>query len=298
MKKIILIVTSDPDSINFEIIKKSLFFFKKKIKNKYIFIGRNNIIFNNLKKRKNIGFVFIKKSNDTKKYLSKCFNKAFELLKSKKAHALINLPLNKKNLPKKFCGFTEYISDYFKLKNKETMLLFNHKFSVCPNTTHIPLKKVHLFLNKEKIINNINNINFFYKKFIGIKKPSIGLMGLNPHNGIDMKKNNEEKNTIIPAINIAKKNGIKIFGPLSPDTAFNKIKINKFNSLIGNYHDQVLPTFKYINNFNAINITLGLPFLRVSLDHGTGKDIKGKNKAKPDSFLYALNFFEKYSNKI
>ena len=85
---------------------------------------------------------------------------------------------------------------------------------------------------------------------------------------------------------------------LSPDSSFLEIKKKNLNSLIGHYHDQVLTTFKYINEFNAINITLGLPFLRVSPDHGTGLNILGKNKANPDSLIYALNFYEKYSDNL
>ncbi len=94
------------------------------------------------------------------------------------------------------------------------------------------------------------------------------------------------------------KKKINITGPISPDSAFNQININKINCLIGNYHDQVLPTFKYINKFKAINITLGLPFLRISPDHGPAENIKGKNLANPESFLFALHFFEKYSKNM
>lgn len=299
MKKTIIILPSDPDSINYEIIKKSLFFFNNKNKNRYLFIGCKKEILKYLNIKKiEFDFIDIKMNKNIKKYLKKCFEQAFKLLIKNKAHGLINLPLNKKNLPLGYVGFTEYISDYFKIKNKESMLLFNNKFSVCPNTTHVRLSKVSHLINKKVILKNIYNINSFYKKIIGIKKPHIGIMGFNPHNGIDFKGSTEEKTIIIPSIKKAKKNNIKISGPLSPDAAFNKIFTNKINCLIGNYHDQVLPLFKYINKFKAINITLGLPFLRVSLDHGTATDIKNKNKANPESFLYALNFFEKYFKKI
>lgn len=299
MKKNILILVSDPDSINYEIIKKSMFFFNKKKKNNYIFIGSKKKIKKNIKNFKSdIQIIDIAADQSTKIYLKHCFIKAFELLKQKKGHALINLPLNKKFLPRNYNGFTEYVSDYFNKKNKTTMLLYSENFSVCPNTTHIPIKKIHKNLNKNNIINNIKNINNFYKKIIGKKKPNLAILGFNPHNGIDFKNSTEEKNIIIPAINNLKKNKIKIIGPLSPDSAFNKIEEKKINCLIGNYHDQVLPLFKYINKFKGINITLGLPFLRISPDHGTGKDIKNKNMACPESFLCALNFFEKNFKKI
>jgi len=303
MKKNILILTSDPDSVNYEIIKKSLFFFKKKTKNNYIFIGYKNKIFKDyLKKKNKLNLIKIKKKkkkkNNIKTYLKNCFYAAFELLLNKKAHGIINLPLNKKNLPKKYFGFTEYISDYFDKKGMTTMLMYSDNFSVCPVTTHIPLKKVHLQLNKLTIFKNIKNIYNFYKKFIGLKKPNIAIMGLNPHNGLDFSHHTEEKKIILPAIKYSRKKGINVLGPLSPDYAFNAIQPKKINTLIGNYHDQVLPTFKYINKYKGINITLGLPFIRVSLDHGTGKDIKNKNMASPESFLYALNFFEKNFKKI
>ena len=299
MKKIILILTSDPLSTNYEIIKKSIFFFNKKNKNNYIFIGcKKDFIKNTNLNKKNLNFINIKKGSNIKLYLKRCFEKSFDLIKNKKAHGLINLPLNKKFLPKKYPGFTEYIADYFNLKNQETMLLFNKNFSVSPNTTHLYLKHVSKKLNIKTINKNILNINIFYKKIIGIKKPKLALMGLNPHNGIDFRSTTEEKKILMPALKYNQKNGIKITGLVSPDFAFSTIKEKKINCLIGNYHDQVLPIFKFINKFKAINITLGLPFLRISPDHGTALDIKGKNKANPESFLYALSFFEKYFNKI
>ena len=300
MKKTILILPSDPHSVNYEIIKKTLFFFKKKNnKNNYLFVGDKNDLSNYLRSKKlNLNFVDVKKKLNTHNYLKNCFEKAFEILKSKKAHGIINLPLNKNFLPKKYPGFTEYISNFFKTSGKESMLLYSESFSVCPNTTHIPLNSVSKELSKKIIKKNIYNIYNFYKNILGIKKPNIAIMGLNPHNGMDFKKRLEEDKIIRPAISEMRKKNIQVQGPLSPDSAFNEIQSKKINCLIGNYHDQVLPTFKYINKFKAINITLGLPFLRITPDHGPAQEIQGKNIANPDSFLYALNFFEKYYKKI
>ena len=301
MKKKILILLSDPNSVNYEIVKKSLFFFKKKTKNDYIFIGCKNdflksqkLLDNNI----NINFIDIKKNSSIKKYLLNCFNTSFFLLKNKQAHGIINLPLDKKYLPKKYPGFTEFIAAKFKKKNKETMLLYSDKISVCPNTTHIPIKYVHKKLTQKIIQKNTLNIYNFYKKIIKIKKPTLKILGLNPHCGIDMHSMTEEKKIIIPAIKKLKLKKINITGPISADTAFNKIHKSKINCIIGNYHDQVLPAFKNICEFDAINITLGLPFLRVSPDHGTAKDIVGRNIANPNSFLFALNFFEKFFKNL
>ena len=299
MKKTVLILTSDPFSINYEIIKKSQNFFKKKLNNRYLFIGDLKDIGDNFKKNnKLIDFFDIKKEKNTKIYLKKCFDFAFGLLRSKKAHGLINLPLNKRFLPRNYPGFTEYIADAFNKKGKETMLLYNQSFSVCPNTTHIRIKDISKNLNQKKIITNVNNINDFYKNILGVKRPIIGIMGLNPHSGIDFRKNTEENNIINPVIKKLIKNKIKAIGPLVPDVAFNEINKKKINCLMGHYHDQVLPTFKYIHKFDAINITLGLPFLRISPDHGTASNLKNKNLANPDSFIAALKFFEKHYKKI
>jgi 4-hydroxy-L-threonine phosphate dehydrogenase PdxA len=300
MKKTILILPSDPHSINYEIIKKTLFFFKNKNnKNNYLFVGDKNDLSNYLGSKKlNLNFVDVKKKLNTRNYLKNCFEKSFEILKNKKAHGIINLPLNKNFLPKKYPGFTEYISNSFKTSGKESMLLYNESFSVCPNTTHIPLNSVSKKLSKKIIKKNIYNIYKFYNNILGLRKPTIAIMGLNPHNGMDFKKRLEEDKIIRPAISEMRKKNIQVQGPLSPDSAFNEIQSKKINCLIGNYHDQVLPTFKYINKFKAINITLGLPFLRISPDHGPAQEIQGKNIANPDSFLYALNFFEKYYKKI
>ena len=194
MKKTILILASDPFSINYEIIKKSQNFLKKKLKNRYLFIGDQEEINNYIgKNNKLINFLDIKRKDSTKLYLKKCFNLAFELVKKKKAHGIINLPLNKCFLPQRYPGFTEYAADAFNKKGKETMLLYNQNFSVCPNTTHIKIKDISKKLTKKKIITNINNINNFYKNTLGVKNPIIGVMGLNPHNGMDFKKKQRKK---------------------------------------------------------------------------------------------------------
>jgi len=301
MKKTIAIITSDPHSINYEIIKKSLFFFKKKNKNNYLFIGSKklllkNSINTNLLNIKNIEWNKHKK----KEYLIQSFEEFINLYKEKKVHGLINLPLNKKDfLGNSFPGVTEYISKKFQCSGKETMLLYNHNFSVSPLTTHLKVKDITKNLTNKKITNNLINILTFYQNIIKKKNPTVGILGFNPHNAIDFFSNSEETKIIIPTLKKLKKKYKKnIIGPISPDISFVKRKKDNIDSLIGMYHDQVLTTFKYINQFSAINITLGLPFIRVSPDHGTATDIIGKNKADPKSFLYCLNFFEKFHKTI
>ena len=300
MKKTVAIIISDPESINFEIIKKSLFFFKKKNNNNYILIGSKNLL---IKNSINTNYLNIRNINWNKKknkYLEESFQEFINLYNSKKVHALINLPLSKKDFfSNSFPGVTEYISSKFKCSGKETMLLYNHSFSVSPLTTHLKIKNISKNMNTNKIMNNFLNILNFYKKFVKIKNPLIGVLGLNPHNSVDTFTSSEEEKIINPTIKKIKKKYKKyIVGPITPDVSFVKREEKNINCLLGMYHDQVLTTFKYINKFSAINITLGLPFIRVSPDHGTATDIIGKNKASAESFLYCLNFFEKFHKSI
>ena len=298
MKKNILILTSDPYSINYEIINKSLKFFKRKNKNNYTFIGCKNDLSKLIKSRINfLNFIDVKREKNTKKYIKKCFDLAFSLIKNKKADGLINLPLDKKYLPNNFKGVTEYIAHSFNKINQETMLLYSDNFSVSPATTHIPLRDVSGKISKKILKKNVINIYYFYKNILK-KKIKIGILGFNPHNGKDFKKKTEESKKIIPVIKELKNKKFSITGPIVPDSAFNDMNKTKINCLIGHYHDQVLTTFKYINKFKGINITLGLPFIRISPDHGPAKNIINKNMANPESFLYALKFFEKYYKTI
>ena len=255
-KKTIAIIASDLNSINYEIILKSISFFKKKTNNNYLFIGSKKILAKNLKK--NIKFLKIKDIEPNDSYLKNSFDKYLKLYKKKKVHGLINLPLNKKKfLGKSFPGITEYMSKMFNCSGNETMLLYNHKFSVSPLTTHIKIKDISKNLSPKKMHTNYKNILNFYKNIIKIKKPIIGVLGLNPHNAIDFSNNCEEKQIILPTLKkLRKKYKNKIVGPISPDSSFTIREKKKINCLIGMYHDQILTSFKYINKVSAINITL------------------------------------------
>jgi len=169
------------------------------------------------------------------------------------------------------------------------MLIYNKKLSVSPLTTHIPLSQVSNKMNKLKIIKKVKIINNFYKKIFN-KNPNIAILGLNPHNFSPAKKS-EEKEIIFPAIKTIKKSKIKIIGPISPDTSFMLFKKYKLDVILGMYHDQVLSPFKALFKYNAINITLGLPYIRISPDHGVAENIIGKNIANPRSLIESIKFF-------
>ena len=170
------------------------------------------------------------------------------------------------------------------------MLIYNKELSVCPITTHLPLKKVSKQINKNLIKEKVHLIDNFYK--IRLKtKPKIGVLGLNPHCE-SVHKYNEDEKIIKPAIKNLKKK-YDISGPYSADTMFLKHNRKKFDVIIGMYHDQVLTPLKTLYEYDAINITLGLPFIRISPDHGPNEKMLGKNKSNPTSLLKAIQFLDK-----
>lgn len=225
-------------------------------------------------------------------YIKKSFDIGLNLLKKNISLALINGPISKSTFLKgKYKGITEYLA--FKTRSlNEVMLIFNKQLSVCPITTHIPIDQVSKKIKKKVIITKIKNINEFYKKSIGFK-PNIAVTGLNPHCET-FKGKNIEKSEILPAVKILKKQRIKVVGPLSADTIFLKENRKKFDVIVGMYHDQVLAPMKTIFGFKAINITIGLPFIRVTPDHGPNYEMFGLNKSKPDSLIEAFSFINKY----
>ena len=321
MKKSIIIILGEPNSISSEIFLKSLNYIKK-TKLNFIIIGNYSLLerqANYLNLKININFNFSKvnnlkdekfnfininykqnkpfdlKSNKSDAFIKNCFEYAVYLLKKKLASGLINLPINKSKFTKnKYNGITEYIADKTNNKNKENMLLFNEAFAVLPLTTHIPLKDVYKEITYKKIEKACRNISDFYSNIVKRKKFKIGILGLNPHNGESGYIGTEEKKIIIPAIKKLKKK-YPIIGPLSPDTSFLQRAKLKIDVLIGHYHDQILTTFKTKFDLDAINITIGLPFIRISPDHGVGTEIIGKGVANPESFKKAIKFFSKYN---
>ena len=171
------------------------------------------------------------------------------------------------------------------------MLIYNKKLSVCPLTTHIPIKKVHKYITKKNIIDKTILINDFYKKYRNIK-PKIAILGLNPHCE-STDKFNEDDEVLKPAIKSLKKSGFNISGPYSADTIFLKNNRRYFDVIVGMYHDQVLAPMKTIFEYDAINITLGLSFIRISPDHGPNEKMIGKNISNPQSLIRAIEFLDK-----
>ena len=317
--KPIIIVAGEPNSIFLEIFFKSLKF--KKYKSPLIIVCSKKLLQEQMKKlrfnfkinivdkdiakldtlnNKQINLVdvnynfkrcFEKISNKSNDYIKNCFDIALEILKRNKLTKFINGPISKKYFLKgKTLGITEYLAKKTNKDHKVAMLIHNKNLSVSPLTTHLALKDVPRKISKKKLQIHVKLINDFYKTNFN-KKPKIAITGLNPHCESNFN-NSEEDKIIIPAIKILKQRKFNVDGPYPADTIFIKDYIKKYDVIIGMYHDQVLTPMKTLFNFDAINITLGLPFIRVSPDHGPNTSMLGKNKSNPQSLIEALKFLD------
>ena len=234
---------------------------------------------------------FTKISSKSNNYIENCFKIALNLLNRKITNKFINGPISKKFfLKKKFLGITEYLVNKTNTKTY-AMLIYNKSLAVCPLTTHLPLRLVAKEIKKKNINEKLLLINDFYKKNFKTT-PRIAVTGLNPHCE-SILNFNEDNQLIKPLIKKLSKLKYKISGPFSADTMFTKNNRKQFDVVLGMYHDQVLTPMKTLFEFDAINITLGLPFLRVSPDHGPNENMLGKNKSNPLSLIKAIEFLDK-----
>ena len=316
----IIIVAGEPSSVFLEIFFKSLKFKKyasplviiasKKLlqdqMKKLGFFFKINLIDKNFNKfdklnNKKINLInveykfknsFEKISSKSNDYIRESFEIALQIIKKNKFSKFINGPISKKYfLRGKSLGITEYLAKKTNKNNNVVMLIFNKKLSVSPITTHLALKDVHNHISKKKIYTHIELITEFYKKKFK-RKPKIAITGLNPH--CESNFNDcEEDAIIIPAIKNLKAKNFKIEGPFPADTIFMQKHLKKFDVIVGMYHDQVLTPMKALFGFDAINITLGLPFIRISPDHGPNSSMLGKNLSDPKSLIEALKFLDK-----
>lgn len=299
----IAITMGDPAGIGPEIILKSLKHIKKfcnpviicdkKFLNK--FTDKLNIKLNDksIFDLKNINFkVRIGKINKLAGKVSvEYIKKAVSLALKNEVNAIVTAPINKESLKKDkidFPGHTEMLAKLTNTRNF-AMMIVGDFLRVVLVTTHVSLKDVSKLINKNNIYEKIKLANTWLKKYLKIKKPVIAVAGLNPHSGEDGLFGNEEVKKIIPAIRKARRNlKAKIIGPVPPDALFYKSKKEKYDAIICMYHDQGLIPLKLIAFEKGVNITLGLPIIRTSPDHGTAYDIAGKNIANTSSFIEAV----------
>ena len=206
---------------------------------------------------------------------------------------LITGPVNKEIINQsgfEFSGHTEFLSDIANVK-KVVMLLMNENLKIALLTTHIPLSEVPFKVTKKNLKETTSIIIKEFENTWKISNPSVCLLGLNPHAGEGGYIGHEEEEIIKPFVNSANEN---IYGPISADTAFINQNIKKYDVFLAMYHDQALPVIKSMGFGNTLNITLGLPFIRVSVDHGTAFDLAGKNIADFSSMNEALKTSMKF----
>ena len=216
--------------------------------------------------------------------------RAVELLKKRKADALVTAPVNKAAINKfgiPFQGHTEYLAKATNTK-KFAMMLCGGPLRVTTVTRHIPLKAISNTITQAKIIEAVRLTDSALKKYFGIKKPRIGVCALNPHCGEGGKIGTEERDIIIPAVRKIRRFIPGIQGPISGDAIFYMAFHGKLDAVISMYHDQGLGPLKMVAFEKGVNVTLGLPFIRTSPDHGTAYDIAGKGIANPGSMKEAI----------
>ena len=214
--------------------------------------------------------------------LDGCLNKSFD--------ALVTAPIHKSiiNESQPFTGHTEYIAHYTQAKN-EVMMLASKTMKVALVTTHVPLSQVSHLITSEKLEQTIKTIHRDLIHRFKIKNPAIFVAGLNPHAGENGVLGLEEINILTPVISKLKCEGMLIEGPLPADTLFTEKYIQKADCFLAMYHDQGLAVFKHANFGLGVNVTLGLPIIRTSVDHGTAIDLAGQGNIDPNSFFSAID---------
>jgi 4-phospho-D-threonate 3-dehydrogenase / 4-phospho-D-erythronate 3-dehydrogenase len=215
--------------------------------------------------------------------------KAVRLAKDGKIDAITTAPINKESIHKagfKFQGHTEILAARTGAKNY-AMMFVSDSLWIMLVTTHLPLKDVSKHIDKQKIVKRIKLAHETLLKLRG-KKPRIGVAGLNPHAGEAGIFGDEEIKIIKPAVDAARKLGINVKGPISPDAIYYLANIGMFDIVISMYHDQGLIPLKLLSFNRSVNVSVGLPIIRTSVDHGTGFDIAGKGWAKPQSLIEAI----------
>ncbi len=231
-------------------------------------------------------FVLGEPTLNNSEFIVDCLSKAADLAFTNSS-CLVTGPLNKSIIQKhvqNFTGHTEFLKRKFNT-NEVLMYMTNGNLHLGILTTHIPLKEVPNAISKDLIKNKYKLLHNGLMDIFKLASPKIAVLGINPHAGEFGTIGNEEQNTILPAINELRHEGYDAYGPVSADTVFTQ---TKYDAVLSMYHDQALPVLKTTDFNKTVNITLGLPFLRVSVDHGTAEDIAKNYSANYESMMEAL----------
>lgn len=242
---------------------------------------------------------------DTKnsQYVLATLDLACDLCLRKKVSAMVTAPVQKSIINQagfEFTGHTEYLANKSSTNEplRPVMMLATPALRVALATTHLPLKKVSQAITQKSLSECLTILNTFLQNNLGIKKPKILVCGLNPHAGENGNLGDEEIETITPVVEKLNKQGMHLTGPLPADTLFTQKYLDHADAVLAMYHDQGLPVLKYSGFGKAVNITLGLPFIRTSVDHGTALDLAGTGRASNSSLLEAIKMAVEYSNEM
>jgi 4-hydroxythreonine-4-phosphate dehydrogenase len=230
-------------------------------------------------------------SSNNAKIVLQSLIKASELALEQKITAIVTAPVHKANINKiepTFLGHTEFFAKQANI-DKVVMMLATKNLRMALATTHIPLKEVSDNISQDSLFQIINVISNSFKCF-NLKKPKIAVCGLNPHAGEDGLLGMEDMEIVSPAVEKLKEEGFDIEGPFPSDSLFTPQKRDIFDVFLAMYHDQGLPVVKAIGFGQTVNVTLGLPYIRTSVDHGTALDIADSFSASPSSLIYAINY--------
>ncbi|MEY4960855.1 MAG: 4-hydroxythreonine-4-phosphate dehydrogenase PdxA [Pseudomonadota bacterium] len=222
-------------------------------------------------------------------YVLKTLDRAMAGCSNGEFSAMVTTPVHKgviNDAGITFTGHTEYLSQ---LSHSQTvMMLVGGGMRVALATTHLPLKKVAEAITHESLERQLRTIQSELISRFNINRPRIAVAGLNPHAGESGHLGREEIDIIIPVLNQLRAEGIQLIGPLPADTLFNHSQLKNFDCIFTMYHDQGLPVLKHASFGTGVNVTLGLPFIRTSVDHGTALDLAATGRADPGSLLAAI----------
>ena len=224
------------------------------------------------------------------RYVLELLDRAIDGCLAGKYDAMVTAPVQKSVINDAgivFTGHTEYLAERAHAPHV-VMMLVGGGLRVALATTHLPLSEVPKAIKTSDLVNTLRVIDSDLKKRFRIAHPRILVAGLNPHSGESGHFGTEEIEFIAPAVSQARKDGIDAQGPLPADTIFVPERVKQADCVLAMYHDQALPVLKYASFGQGVNVTLGLPFVRTSVDHGTALDIAGSGRADPGSMIEAV----------
>lgn len=208
---------------------------------------------------------------------------------------LVTAPISKKSLSLagyRFTGHTELFARYFKAPDCQMVMVYGD-LRVVPLTRHVPLRRVAAAITEERVLTGLKVVNQALKRQFGVRRPHIAVAGLNPHAGEGGLLGREEIGIITPALRRARRAGIRVTGPVPGDALFQQAQSGTFDAFVTMYHDQGLIPFKMLAKRRGVNVTVGLPIVRTSVDHGVAYDIVGKRTARADSLKQAYQLAER-----